>query len=231
MPILLNESSGNAPVSESLSQFRLQCLSYAEHLKEAGVTILPYQDESLPLFSALPLEAQVKARAAIQADLSIFDSIKNEGSKLRDSSMHVWRFLRSSELTPESDIFDKITDDDVVEVYLADEHGQRQIFRNLKFLECVSLTVEQLYGMDWRVSTQREPQYEKAIFDAAMSIMTGEVPGTLPLQIAPHYVQELNSPGLFTLLITMKYLSPIRYHGRVVGALVINHSQVVGTLK
>jgi hypothetical protein len=198
-------------------------------MKKEGVSVRAFFDPSLPVFSKYETKLQDQIIHGITADLEIFESMINEGHSLRDTPKLVWRYMHKLGIVPQSDIFDKITDDDIVEVYLVADGAQRQVFRNLKFLECVSFTIDQIFGADWRVTTTRDEKAAAKIFEMAIAIMTEKVTNTLAVDslIERHIVQEVDSPELFTILVQMKYMSPVKQNGKVAGAFVINHSEVI----
>jgi hypothetical protein len=216
-------------ISDRVSRFRELCLLYCDFMKREGVLVRPFLDPSLPVFSKYETKLQDQIVLGIAADLEIFESMMNEGHSLRDTPKLVWRYMHKLRIVPQSDIFDKITDDDIVEVYLVSEGAQRQVFRNLKFLECVSFTIDQIFGADWRVTTTRDEKAAGKILEIAFAIMTGKITNTLAVDslIERHIVQEVESPELFTLSIQIKYMSPVKQNGKVAGAFVINHSEVI----
>jgi hypothetical protein len=225
----MNNVSSLMKISDRALRFRELCLLYCEFMRREGITLRPFLDPSLPVFSSYDLKVQDQILLGITSDLEIFESMLGEGHSLRDTPKLVWRYLHKLGLTPQSDIFDKITDDDIVEVYLVEDGAQRQVFRNLKFLECVSFTIDQIFGADWRVTTTRDEKSAGKILELAVGVMTEKITGTLALDslIEKHLLQEVDSPELFTILIQIKYISPVKRNGKVAGAFVINHSEVV----
>jgi hypothetical protein len=216
-------------ISDRVSRFRELCLLYCDFMKREGVLVRPFLDPTLPVFSKYEPALQDQITRGIVADLEIFESMQSEGHSLRDTPKLVWRYMNKLGLIPQSDIFDKITDDDIVEVYLVADGAQSQVFRNLKFLDCVSFTIDQIFGADWRVTTTRDEKVAGKIMEIAIGIMTEQITSTLAVHslIERHIVQEVDSPELFTISIQMKYMSPVRQNGKVAGAFVINHSEVI----
>jgi hypothetical protein len=216
-------------ISDRLSRFRELCVLYCDFMEREGVLVRPFLDPELPVFSKYSIGLQDQILHSLTSDLEIFESMQTEGHSLRDTPKLVWRYMHKLGLVPQSDIFDKIGDEDIVEVYLVADGAQRQVFRNLKFLECVSFTVDQIFGADWRVTTTRDEKAQAKIFDLAMGIMTEKITNSLAIDtlVEKHLVQEVDSPGLFTLEIQMKYISPVKKNGKVAGAFVINHTDVI----
>lgn len=87
---------------------------------------------------------QAAAVEYLERHLAIFDQLQNETGGtyvLKDSPRLIWRALGSLGFTPPSDIFDKMRDGDVVEVYSSSFY---QLFRNLNLFGIVSVSLEEL---------------------------------------------------------------------------------------
>lgn len=208
-------------ISDRTECFRELCTLYSDFVSAEGIFVKPYSTYDLPHFSARSAEDQDKAIASIANDLEIFESMRAEGHSLLDSPKLLWRSMSRMGLVPQSDVFDKIGKGDAIEIYLADQHGQHQVFRNILYLQYCSYTVEQMVALDWRFSAVRDETYSRQITEAAMGILTGKFSQTFDPAIDAHIVREVDSPGLNEVKIKIKYLSPVRKHGDVVGALVV----------
>jgi hypothetical protein len=208
-------------------EFRELCLLYTDYLQAEGAHVTAYDEKSGSRFALHSAEVQQKSIDCIRVDLAIFESMQKEGYSLRDSKTHLWRFLGHMKWAPQSDIFDKIECGDIVEVYFLDSAGQLQLFRNLRFLECVSYTIEDLYGLNWKIATAHDTRYEQAIFTAIHAILSQPEPKTYAFDPEPHLLQEMNSPKNFRLSTQLKYLSPICQNKQVVAMLCTNHTDVL----
>jgi len=213
----------------SAEEFRELCLLYASIVKAGGVQIDAYDPQTLPDFLAKPIALQRKAIRAITQDILILESMQGARQSLRDSRTHLWRFIAKMGWTPQSDIFDKIEDEDTVEVYVLEPSGQCQIFRNLRFLECVSFTIEQLYGIDWKFATKHEPAYAQEIIGAVGKCLSSPQAQTWSFSRFPHHIQELDSPKRLHLSICLKYLSPLTSAQKIEAFICTNRTTVLSS--
>ncbi|MGZ3688687.1 MAG: hypothetical protein ACXVBW_10320, partial [Bdellovibrionota bacterium] len=208
-------------IPDRISRFRELCDLYSDFVRAENIRVRPYESEELPEFSSLSLDRQDNAIASITADLEDFESMRAEGHRLRDSSKLLWRALNRMGLVPQSDVFDKIGEEDIVEVYLIDQRGQNQVFRSLIYLQYCSYTVEQMVALDWRFSAKREEKYTNQITAAVIDIMSGKIQQTFDPGIDAHHVQEVDSPGLNEVMVKIKYLSPVRSKGAAAGGIAV----------
>ncbi len=202
------QSTDSKRIFHSL-EFSRWCERYADLAAMNGIEVRPYRSIDLPLFSQLSTTDQESALNAIEGNVKLFESMVLEKVKLTDSKQLLWKCCRALGLTPRSDIFDRIGDEDVVEIYSTQ---QKQIFRNLQFFKYVSLTLEDLYCDTWYDLTRR----------------IGELEGSLPLDVPEHVVHEINTEKMLSISIRMKWLSPVSQEGQLAGVLVINESRLVG---
>ena len=206
-------------------EFSRWCERYADLAAMTGIEVRPYRSIDLPLFSRLSTAEQEAVLNTIEGNVKLFESMVHEKVKLTDSKQLLWRSCRALRLTPRSDIFDQIGDEDVVEIYSTQ---QKQIFRNLQFFKYVSLTLEDLYCDTWYDLTRRDPVREAELGQAALKLLSGEVEDSLPIEVPEHLVHEIDTEKMLTISIRVKWLSPVTNEGQLAGVLVINESRLVG---
>jgi hypothetical protein len=194
-------------------------------VNEEGIQIAPYRESGVPIFAGLPATEQDAVLARLKCELEIFAEMKEENRSLRDSPRLIWRSLRKLNLTPRADIFDKICDEDVVSIYQSD---QKQIFQNLKFLELVSLTLEQIYCMPWYSYSKRDSKIEAELFGIASRIFSGEIQGSLMPDTPEHEGWEIGTEGLARLSVKVKHVSPLKRDHAVAGMIVVNRCTHIG---
>ncbi|MDR3608092.1 MAG: hypothetical protein P4M08_12010 [Oligoflexia bacterium] len=214
----------SAQKSESRTSPRSTFLELAERyaavITEERIHLRPTRvPDHCPIFDALLDAEKEGVLERLRSDLELFNEVKNEGAPLRDSSKLVWRYLSRSKLTPCSDIFDKIEKDDVVSIY---DIQQRQVFQNMRFLELVSVTLEQLFCSSWYQYSTRASEIEQSLYETAKSILTGEIKTTIAPPAPEHIAQEIDTEGLVKLRIKVKWASPVFFEGNTFGMLVIN---------
>ncbi len=206
-------------VADFNTKFRELCCYYSDLLASEGKKVRPIRGPDLPVFSALPLEKKQRAIDFITSALEVFEETRAEGYKLVDSPKLLWRSLRKLGWTPQSDVFDRIGDKDVVNVYSSE---QVQVFQNLNFFDWVSLTLEELYANPWHQYSRRERHCAELAYQSAVEVFHGVRASTFSPDIPEHYVEEIDTAENRKFYIKIHTASPLRQNGNVVGLLAIN---------
>jgi hypothetical protein len=191
----------------------------AELLNQAGLSVAPYADPSLPnLRSRKDPSLTLLAFAAYVGAME--DTVR-AGKSLRDSKQLIWRFAKRMGYRPEADIFDRFTDDDIVEFYTPDN---QQLFRNLRFFDFCSMSLEEIAHCQWNKVSKRRGAITLQMLGLALKLKVGAIRETLDVQyLGTCRVEELlGEKRAFNL--RMKYLSPLWEGNRVVAVLTVNHS-------
>lgn len=213
---------------ESTSEkFRILADQYATFAKRAGIEVMPYRDASLPYFHLLSPDLQQVAIHSLEQNVSVFQELEIQGYSLKDDKQFVWRMLKKLDLTPSSDIFDKQEEGDVVEIYNLEG---RQIFRNLRFFQVTSFTLEEILCAHWNEFTKRPEEVTQKLFALMVRLASGQITKTIELQpeIPTHVFEELITARKHLVEISLLFLSPVYFRGTLMGGLVINRSRIVG---
>ena len=197
---------------------------YVRYLNDENLRTLPFRSTTLPHFTKLTADRQEAVLAELAFCLDVFRDLKMEGLSLKDSPKLLWRTLRKAQLTPCSDIFDKIGEDDVVCVYSPDHI---QIFQNLRFLELVTLTIEELYCSQWFHYTKRPDWATKALIEKGSLVFGEKILKTFDPEVPIHEVQEIATEGEVLIRIKIKWMSPVTRDGRNAGVIVVNDCTVL----
>jgi hypothetical protein len=199
-------------------RFREMALLYSRFLEQEGIRVRPFHSSDLPCFSKLNAEQKNEAISQIASLLEIFEETQSEQGRLKDSPRLLWRTLRKLKWIPQPDIFDKIQDGDVVEIYSV-EH--KHIFQNLEFFNWVSHTLEEIYCTPWYAAVQREQNVIEAMYGVAAKLVSGEQTSTVDPAIPEHWIEEVGTELLLKYFLSMRFVSPLRADGRPVGYVVV----------
>ncbi|HWU44755.1 MAG TPA: hypothetical protein VN132_14990, partial [Bdellovibrio sp.] len=123
--------------------------------------------EGLPYFSKLPTELKQKVVDHLQFYHDLCVEQVSEGYSIKDSPSFVWRALNKLGLVPRSDLFSHLTNEHIVEIYSAENV---QLFRNFKFFEFCSYSLEELLTIEWWGLFERDAQITQKIFDYSMRV-------------------------------------------------------------
>lgn len=142
-----NNPQAFSPTTDHLrASFRDLALELAAIGASIDVTIRPFSQANLPYFSALTLSEQQDVVMQLARYVSICQDVIASGGSLRSTRTFVWRAFREFGWKPNSDFFNEMRDDHVVEIY---DFDNLQIFRNFRFFEFCSYTLEDIFTRPW----------------------------------------------------------------------------------
>jgi hypothetical protein len=180
---------------------------YADFLIHAGKPVRRATPEKArSLFSALEASHKTRIISRLEIEITLFEEIIAAGEKLTDSARFVWRYFTKCGGSPSSDIFGKIHEGDVVEIYSTE---QIHLFQNLNFFDWVSSTLESIFCEPWFQTTKRDSEAQLLIYAAALRIITGEVRETLDPKVPWHLIEEIDTEMNLKFHLRLKWISPV----------------------
>jgi hypothetical protein len=125
-----------------------------------------------------------------------------------EESRILWRLLHAEGFTFSDDLFPKLTDDQVVEIYLPD---LTQFFANSVFLQNCTYDLSDLYAYEWPELFARPEWATREILVQSQRALTTPYNKrkTLDFQVKPHIGREIFSAEKRELLIHMNFVSPL----------------------
>jgi hypothetical protein len=207
-----------------VEEFRSLGQKFVAAWQEAGVRTYLTKTPDLDHFRQASPKIQLAALSYLEFNLEVMNEMKENDDSLLNTKRFLWRALKKLEFVPPSDMMDHIEDEDVVEVYLTDEI---QVFRNWKFLEIVSVTIEDLLCLPWHKLGTRGWKPLLAMFRFILRFKLGLIKETTPWNIPEHPVREINSVENIHFMIRLKYFIPLRQNGKIVATLSTNTSQLI----
>jgi len=221
----LKNSVSTQSQDDDLRLFRELLLRESEFAAREGIQAVPFESQDVPHFQRLSSEKRQEAIRQISETLAVYEEMVEENLSLRDNSQLLWRCMRRLKLTPQGDLFDKLTDEDIIVIFGAD---QKQIFRNLEFLRVSVLTLEELYTTEWYRYTRRDPRVAMQILELAGDLVSGKKTGTFDPGIEEHVIEQLGSSlGPSKLRLKINYVSTVTSAGKVAGIVVIERGWLV----
>lgn len=192
-------------------EFKKQAIQLSAILASEGIKVSPFF-AGLPYFRKLTVQDQHEVIRSIRLYTDLCVEQIEEGYKLRDSTSFTWRAIRKFGLLPVSDLFNYISDEDIIEIY---NNENRQMFRNLRYYDYCSYTLEELYSVEWWHLFSRENEITEQLLKEVTQVLSGEIKGVLHSSTAKHLVKELNSLDRLSNFYKAKLLSPLYVNKRI----------------
>lgn len=183
-----------------------------------------YRDENLPHFSLLSTDKKIEVINRLEVYYNLCAEHLGEGQALRDSKRFTWRVLVKMNLVPTSDLLNKISDGDIVEIYSCDN---TQLFRNLEFFDVCSYSLEELFCVEWYRLFHRDEHISKMIGQKLQELLDYKHPEGFENAFPEHTVTEIFSDEKFQSLVFMKLVAPLYQNKRIVAFICIERGGVI----
>jgi hypothetical protein len=191
-------------------------------LRTEGLDVVAFQ-EGLPFFKKMNLLGQSKVTEQLEFFHKLCSEQINENYEIKDNHSFVWRAMRALGLAPTSDLLNYITDDNIVEIHSSDN---LQLFRNFKFFEYCSYSLEEIYCIEWWNLYRRDEQSLKELVEIATQVYSGgNLAGLKPL-INAHTVSEISSAEKLTLTVSYDWVAPVFQNKRIAGCVSVARAQM-----
>jgi hypothetical protein len=174
----------------------------------AGSRLIPFSAPSMPFFNKLNQADKLKVLSGLRTFNEICEQILSEGKSLANAKAMTWYALRKFNLHFPSDLFDFIKDENVVEIY---DRDNIQIFRNFRFFDVTSYSLEDLLCRPWvDLFARINMEHTMSIINTCNKFYTKELTSVTPLgYVGTHKIVETNSPFGFNVDATVDFVAPI----------------------
>ncbi|MCB0404323.1 MAG: hypothetical protein KDD51_06020 [Bdellovibrionales bacterium] len=182
--------------------------SFCSLASREGYSLKPY-DPSRPLekYQQLPHAQQKMILDAFVTYYQACLQALEEGGDLGDSDFKIfWNILKRLGLRPSSDLFDRLNNRDVVEVYT---DSYLQIYRNLRFLELCSYPLDHVFSYQWPELFERHKHLNMELYGLTAEILAGKLKGSVPVQQETHLVKEVFSCENRSFWVEHNFISPL----------------------
>lgn len=205
-------------------EFKKIAKEFCEALNVVGIKTIPFHNGDKLHFTKRSRKDQKKIMAYLDISLSVLNECIMSGEDAFDNRVLLWRVFKRLGGTPQDDLFDKIDNDDLVEIYFTDH---TPLFRNLKFYREFSYTVDEALCQTWYQFCRRDLIVTLKTMRFALKFMR-DGRHTVPWTIPPHYVDEKGTSMEYRALMKQKYLSGIHYKGELKAIISTSDVKVVG---
>lgn len=205
-------------------EFKKVAMEFCEALKVIGITTLPFRSSYDLHFSKRSRKDQKKIIAYLDMSLVVLNECIMSGEDAFDNRVLLWRIFKRIGSAPQDDLFDKISDDDLIEIYFPDH---TPLFRNLKFYREFSYTVDEALCQTWYQFCRRDLAVTLKTMRFALKFMK-DARQTKAWDIPAHYVDERGTSMEYRVLMRQKFLSGIHNDGKLTAIICTSDARVVG---
>ncbi|MGZ3672368.1 MAG: hypothetical protein ACXWR4_20750, partial [Bdellovibrionota bacterium] len=189
-----------------------------------GRTVVGYRSADLPLFQALEPEAQKNIVQKIRVYLECMEAVEAAGDPLYSSSKSVWHALTRLGLVPPHDLLEHLKNDALVEIY---DLAGFQIWRNFKFMEFCSYTLEEVYCIEWHRRYARDPKITEECFAIIGNVVAGNTPSVHMPELPFFRLEETCSEERLVYSARHELFSPMKNRDRQVEAFLVMTSATI----
>lgn len=211
-------------VQSDVSEFKKQTEAVANILAENNIQVTTYRDPLLPAFSSLDQTRKQNSLKEIEFYKKSLHMALGEDRTINEKQS-LWSSLKLLGLRPTSDILDIIGPEDSVEAY---DIGGIQFWRNFKFFEVCSYTLEEMFSIPWHDRYDRDEAAVKQTQEIAMKLMSGQITKTIHCDIR-NILVEKRSENKFVIDARHTHISPLfDQYNAVSGFIVVSKVKLLG---
>lgn len=216
-------------ISSITAEERITCFKelanrYVEIGKKVGIPIRAYTDEDLPHYHKAATEYQISSLELLEFIVKTYEETLMAGENPLYSSSLLWRAFKRLNVSPTTDAFNYIKDDDIVMIY---NESFQTIFWNIQFFKVSSFTIEQLFFIPWPEITRRDPLILEQCMKVCEDVYSEKISGNIFPNIPEHTVEELNSPELIKTKMSIPFASTLKKNGKFGGLMVVQRMRVI----
>ena len=214
---LPGQQNDAAPTDSTVLHLRRQFESFVEMAKDEGFSLTPYISPQLPVFSRHTPEIRASIVTVFDEYLAVMANVKREEQRIYRNLTTVWQMLARLRLRAASDLFAKLHENDVIEIYSSDS---RQLFRSFNFFPLCTYSMEEIYSLPWFEIYERDEGIHEQQMALLQRMLGGEITSTVETPISQHVVREKVSVFRRCNIIQPRHVSPLYdTKGRLAGFL------------
>jgi hypothetical protein len=172
-----------------------------------GFSLTAYNDRKPLCFLSLPLSSQDAVLLSTERYASVLEEVVASGYSVREDRKMLWSLMQRLQLRPTSDLFSRLNDSDVVEIYLVPEFIQ--VFRSFRFFELCNYSLDDLLSRPWWELYDRKEHITTSAFDMINRMISSSDPGTTYYNLGPHILIERDSSKRYRSLQELRFFSPL----------------------
>ena len=160
--------------------------SYQELMAERGIQVRVHDGQGLRFF---PHQDEKRAHAvlsAIEDTIRVHREAMAENPSMSQSQL-IWRMMRQHDIRPPDDLFERLSDDLVIEIY-SREHVP--LYQSMEIFRLCSYSLDEIFGRPWHDLFAHSDNVEQMSLEIFGQALRGEVTGFVNNPFPVHEVRE-----------------------------------------
>jgi len=181
--------------------------SYQELAHSHGYDIEAHSPNAWERFESYPPDVQKILIERFNTQLSIITELNEDKLNFRDPVQSVWRILSKFNWKPPHDLFQRLSKNDIVEIYLPD---QTQLYRNLEYFKYTSYSLTELLFFPWHELFEHQKGFHEKIGEIANAVFVEQCPDDYHEFSHPYIGQEKFSKDRLNVKLQCKAFSSLK---------------------
>ncbi len=148
-----------------------------------------------------------------------------DGASEPSAKIFLWKLFKRINCAPADDLFDKISDEDIIEVYFTDH---TPIFRSIKFYRETSYTVDEALCSTWYDFSKRSLIITLKVMRKVLTFIKKNHHLTMPYNVPGHVIEEVGTEFQLRHWMQMKYISGAHKNGKLAAVISISSIDPLG---
>lgn len=193
--------------SERVAEFKELLIEFCRFAEEEKVALKPFNGDGPMWFGEMPEQFQGPVLGAFRAYVELCREVRGEGISLRNDQFLLWRMFQKLGVHPPSELMSEMRSGEVIEIH----NGEfLQVYRNLRFFELCSYTLDDLLCRPFWQLFQRDEAVTESLIKMGQSVFGGDTQGVLKLETPEHVVLEIDSEARLLSVIQHRIAAPLR---------------------
>lgn len=193
-------------LKSTIEEFKRVTEDYSCFMAKYNRRIGSWNQKSLSRLEAMGRDVLEEKTANLKRQLGYYESAEKEKVYPIQESQILWRILRSQNWSFPSDLFPKLLDTDIIEIY---NLNFNQYFANSTFMENCSYDLSDIAAYTWPELFTRPQNYTDQVIEKINKVIANPISRTVDFDIKPHTGQEVFSRDRRKILINMGVIAPI----------------------
>ncbi len=176
---------------ETLPIFINFCEQISNAVSAYGVHLKPYNSHGIQEFLSKESTDQFQILTNLKNYTQhLIEAVSNNVRLVGDNRKHAWFAMRNLGLRPPNDLFDRIDQRDMIEIY--DTSGI-QVFRSIELYNYMSYSFSEIFCYTWKDLFSRDNFVLNRMSTTVSDVLSGKIQGCIHPQFPTHCAHEIFS--------------------------------------